>query len=394
LLDREFNMQIPVIIVLPFLYLLNLSAGGQPLQNIDPAKQRVPPAPVKQEHFHINGGQIEISLSPDKPDIMLGEPAYLSFVVQNRSGQTLQMIVGGDYRNVLGRPESFSVTTIGDDGKEVAQPDAGPGFGGLMGPVSIPPQGSYTFKLFLPDWATFTKRGGYSITARRTLDLSKDGANWIDRDAAGKTSKLSVEASTRIRIIPQDKEKMGEIIDALGAAMLDNDKNDPSPELTSQSLSYIADERVIPYFVKVYDGNPNRKIIAIRALAKFNNETAFRVLKEAMETKVEQITDAGSKGFEADIANNIRLDAARALADSKHPGAIPFLLSHRNDEYYAVRLTIVHVLGEMKPTDKDALPLLREMTRDADKVVSDEVRRYLELFCGTSGANNAACKGP
>src|SRR5258708_24805782 len=321
---------------------------------------------------------------------MLGEPVFLSFVVHNLSDNGIQMIIGGDYRNALGRPESFSVTTLGDDGKEVTQPDAGPGFGGIIGPAQIPPHGSYTFRLFLPDWATFTGAGGYSIPARRTLHLTKDGANWMDEESSQRMTKLTVEVSARIRVTPQDKEKMGEIIDNLGAAMLDKDKNNPSPQDTIQSLSYITDERVIPYFVKACDGNANRKITAIRALAKFNNETAFRVLKEAMETKSEQITDAGSKGFEADLANNIRLDAAGALADSPHPGAIPFLLAHRNDEYYAVRLAILHVLGKMKPGD--ALPLLREMTHDDNKMVSDEAKRYLQLLCAGAAPGNSACE--
>src|SRR5215471_16809456 len=89
--------------------------------------------------------QLEVSLVVDKPKIMLGEPVYFSFIVQNESDQNLQVIVGGDYRNSLGRPESFSVTVTRDDGKPVLQPDAGMSFGGLIGPQKLPAEGNYVF---------------------------------------------------------------------------------------------------------------------------------------------------------------------------------------------------------------------------------------------------------
>src|SRR4051794_7010594 len=69
--------------------------------------------------------QIEVKLVPDKATIMLGEPIYLSFIVENNSNLDLQVLVGGDYRNALGRPESFKVTVMGKDGRPVSQPDAG-----------------------------------------------------------------------------------------------------------------------------------------------------------------------------------------------------------------------------------------------------------------------------
>src|SRR5215212_9890408 len=73
----------------------------------------------------VNTEQIEVRLVPDKPAIMLGEPIYISFIVQNNSDQDLQVLVGGDYRNALGRPESFTVTVAREDGKHVPQPSAG-----------------------------------------------------------------------------------------------------------------------------------------------------------------------------------------------------------------------------------------------------------------------------
>src|SRR5437773_3650778 len=115
--------------------------------------------------------QLEVSLVIDKPKIILGEPVYLSFIVQNESDQDLQVL--GDYLNSLGRPETFNVTVTKDDGKRVPQPDAGMSFGGLIGPPKLPAKGNYVFRLFLPHWAAFEEVGNYVIVAKRTLKLRK-----------------------------------------------------------------------------------------------------------------------------------------------------------------------------------------------------------------------------
>lgn len=114
---------------------------------------------------------IETSLVPDKTEITLGEPTWLSYVVKNKSNRDLSVIVGGDYRNSLGRPDTFRVTVIDDTGVWVPQPSSGTSMGGLVGPEIIPAFGSYTFRLFLPHWATFERPGSYVITADRLLDL-------------------------------------------------------------------------------------------------------------------------------------------------------------------------------------------------------------------------------
>jgi hypothetical protein len=124
--------------------------------------------------------RLEVSLVIDKPKIMLGEPVYLSFIVQNESDQDLQVLVGGDYQNSLGRPETFNVTVTKDDGKRVPQPDAGISFGGLSGSQKLPAKGNYVFRLFLPHWAAFEEFGNYRIVAKRTLKLRKYSSNRWD----------------------------------------------------------------------------------------------------------------------------------------------------------------------------------------------------------------------
>jgi hypothetical protein len=328
-----------------------------------------------QQSEATNTQQIEVSLVSDKPKIMLGEPVYLSFIVQNESDQDLQVVVGGDYRNSLGRPESFSVIVTRDDGKHVPQPDAGMSFGGLIGPQKLPSKGNYVFRLFLSHWATFEEVGNYTIVAKRTLKLRKNSpTRWNFNEP---TTDVSAGADTTIEVVPSDRARIGEVIEGLGTTML-AERWDKA-EAAADALSYIQDERVIPYFGRAFETNDYElKFKALGALAKFNDDAAFQIIKKGMETKGGDIGNTTTEEVANQLAENIRNAAAFALAKSPHPAAIPLLLSRRNDPSEGVRLTVLHVLGKMKA--EEAGPILQEMVRDKNERVSNEAKRYLDLF--------------
>jgi HEAT repeats len=330
---------------------------------------------INQQFEAANRRQIEVSLVPDKPRIMLGEPVYLSFIVQNELDEDLQVVVGGDYQNSLGRPDTFSIMVTKDDGKRVPQPDAGMSFGGLIGPQNLPARGNYVFRLFLPHWATFEEIGDYIIVAKRTLKLRKySPSRWYFHEA---TTDVPVEARATIEVLPTDRARMGEVIEDLGTTMLTArwDKN----EAAANALSNIQDERVIPYFGAALETNDyNLKFKALWALAKFNNDAAFQSIKDGLETKGEDIGNTINEKLANQSAENIRNAAAIALSKSPHPGAIPFLLSKRNDPSEGIRITVLHVLGKMKP--QEAIPILQEMVRDTNERVRKEAERYLHLL--------------
>jgi hypothetical protein len=323
---------------------------------------------VTCETYTFDGYEIQTRLVPDKTTIMLGEPIYVSFIVDNHSDQNLQVLVGGDFRNGLGRPESFTVTVQGENNRHVPQPDAGPGMGGTSGPVPIPAGGNYAFRLFLPNWATFQEVGSYTMVARRILNLGKHTSDLYD--IRTKTIDVQTEASTKLRVVPLDEAKMGYIINHLGSAMF-SEYSYESEEATD-ALDHIQDERVIPYFVRASETNYyGLKFSALHALSKFDSESAFMALQHGLETEGED--------------NNIYLAAAGALARSPHPGAIPYLLSKRQHPYEGVRMTILHVVGKMKP--EEAIPILQEMAHDESERVSTEAKRYLELLSKKNSAS-------
>ena len=316
---------------------------------------------VTCETYTVDGFEIQTRLVPDKTIIMLGEPVHVSFIVENHSHQDVQVLVGGDYRNGLGRPESFTVTVQGEGSRHVPQPDAGLGMGGVSGPVPITAGGNYAFRLLLPHWATFQEVGNYTMVAKRILNLGKHTSDLYD--IRTKTTDVPTEASTKFRVVPLAEVRMGDIINRLGSAMFRKYSNES--EEATDALDYIQDERVIPYFVRASETNRyGLKFNSLHALSKFDSESAFVALRNGLETEGEDI--------------NIYLSAAGALAMSPYPDAIPYLLSKREHPCEGVRMTILHALGEMKPDE--AIPILQEMTHDKSESVSAEAKRYLELL--------------
>jgi hypothetical protein len=320
----------------------------------------------RAEVLTIGRWKIEVTAFPDKPSIMLGEPTWISFKVVNLSDEELGVLEGGDYRNSLGRPESFSVQATNAGGKPVPQPDAGPGFGGIVGIQKLPAKGDYTFRLFLPHWALFEEPGTYTITCQRILSIT-DSQNFTSLlSLTNSTGNLAI-AHTSIKVTPADSTKMGLLITnfgnaMIGPAMLNNNWGKLS-ESPAKQLEFINDERAVPYWREVMtSSNHPARFTALSALSRFNSDEALEVIKVGMTPQ---------------SAEQIRHAAAEALRKSPHPRALPFLLQQRADPAESVRITVLYALGTMKPAE--AIPILREMAGDKSRLVSDEARRYLGL---------------
>ena len=98
-----------------------------------------------------------------------------------------------------------------------------------------------------------------------------------------------------------------------------------------------------------------------------------------MRVSHKEIRDAGNRSAAISSAENIRLGAADALAESKHPKAIPLLLSMRKDSYASIRLKVVQTLGVLLGVLRtpEAITILQEMSKDENEDVSREANRYL-----------------
>lgn len=324
--------------------------------------------PAQGQTYSVNGAPIEVSILPEKSVIMLGEPIHLSFIVRNLSETDLRFSEGGDYRNRLGRPESYDVRAVRSDGMQVPQPEIPIGRGGIVSSVRAPAGGGATIQLFLPHWAPFEETGIYTITCKRTLHFSDS------EESLSQGVSVPVQTSVQIEVVKSNHEKMGKIIEKLGAEMFGEDKE--KARLASQSLDYINDERAVPYLVKGVDPDDyNLTLSSLRSLSKYNTDSAIRGIKRGMSVSHEEMREVANRSTAISTAENVRVAAAQALAESKHPEAIPLLMSMRKDNYWGVRLTVVQALSRLRTPE--AIPILQEMSKDGNEYVSREANKYI-----------------
>jgi len=325
------------------------------------------------EIVEINGWKLEVSIKMEKAVVMMGEPTWFTFRVHNHSTDDLEVLVGGDYQNGLGRPDSFKVKVTGSEGSAVAQPRVGPVMGGWFGPQKLPAKGNYDFILFMPHWATFEKPGKHTIVCARKLSVIKPGSFFSPQR---KTFDVDVQTSGHLEVVPADWEKLGVVIEALGRRMGTGSWDEK--ETAAKILDAFNDERVIPFFKRAIEtDDPAVMGASLNALGKYASEDAFQGLKRGMAISAANISNATTAKVAAQAAEGMRHRAAFGLTRCKHPEAIPFLLKHRSDESEAVRITILHVLGKLDT--KESLDMLVEMANDKSELVSTEAKRYVAL---------------
>jgi hypothetical protein len=277
------------------------------------------------------GRKIEVTLTPVKEAIMLDEPTFLLFEVKNYSSQDLCVWEGGDYRNRLGRPNSFEVTVTKDDGKAVPQPEAFGSDGLGVNCERIPANGSHVLKLFLPHWATFETTGSYTVNVKKRLAIQIYSI-WEQHRSMASASNIQANVRTNIKVVAKDENKLGEIINSLGNAMLD--LNNPEAANSAQALAYINDKRTIRYFAQALEKFNSSRFVdlgerdeyrinlhAIYALSKFNDDSALGALEAVMNSPSEETRE------------NIAIVLGRMM----HPKARLLLLKMLKDENEGVR---------------------------------------------------------
>lgn len=147
----------------------------------------------------VNPRQIEVSLVPDLEEFQLGEPLHLTFLVKNNSDRDLQLSVGGDDRNDLGRPLTFTVVVKSDAGATLPPREVTRDWGGLGFAAKVPANGDYRFRLFLSHWAIIKKPGAYRITAKRILNFSTPEDGGFEDVAAQAEARFKVTPPTARR---------------------------------------------------------------------------------------------------------------------------------------------------------------------------------------------------
>ena len=306
------------------------------------------------------GVPIRVTVEPEKRTIMMSEPIYFKYIIENYSEQKVCFRWGGDYRNRLGRPESFDVRANREDGLEAEREIIEMSFGGLVGCNNAPANGKTETELFLPNWVIFKEPGSYTVTVRRWL--TTPGKSFFKPK-----SSIPTESTFQLIVEPDDDEKIGKLISDLGVEMLTGKPSDKMTFRAAFKLSRMKDARSAPYFIKLLDSysdsDSDSKIKLARAAAisigPFPGDEVLEALERASKSD----------------SQDVRLRVADALKLNKHTRSMKVLIGMKNDEYEWVRLRVAQGLSLDK--SEEGLLVLKELAKDPESLVSDAAKMVL-----------------
>jgi hypothetical protein len=327
--------------------------------------------------YAVDGFKVAVSLRPETARIVLGQPVWVSYVVENRLRRDIRIIVGYEMQIAENRLR-FRLSALRSDGKLLTPPPPAKYWSGnyMSGPQDIPAGKSHTVFFLLQSLLPIEQPGTYTLKCRRLLRIlkSRPGTVWHPNE---KPIEIDTGATATLTIMPADPHALGEVIDRLGREAVVDSWSD-AIERTRGALAAIRDERTIPWLVRLLrtrdDANKSR---ALGALAKYDNQTAFEAIKSALGTVGGDIANTTTPQLAAQMAGVVRFESAIALSKSPYPDALPFLYSLRKDRQEDVRLEVVHAAGGH--VSQETTAILREMSGDSSERVSSEARRYLGL---------------
>ena len=311
--------------------------GGQAFEG-DPVVIEV--VANEKEYYNVGAYKVEAGFAPDKAEIILGEPLFITYYVKNAGEKPFKLFVGGDQRGI--RPGETSITAVDAEGNKVKDPNQNaPSFGGPGGNIIIEPGEIYSERRFLPKWCEFEKPGEYILTCKRTIKVLDANKNTYDNDEYVDQPVLSTFVVT---VRPYRKEAMQEVIENLGEIILGEEKQ-PAFD-AAQMLAYIRDASVVPHLVKAVELKRN----------------AGAALKGLSRYPCEESVDAMAKGLEYRGDSFVRSVAAYGLSKMKSQKAVAALIKALDDNDEYVRRGVIRSLGKIG--DKNIVAVLKNYFDD------------------------------
>lgn len=315
----------------------------------------IPSGPVVQpgpSRIDALGCPLEITLVPDTTTPIVGQPVYVTLRATTTCAKKLHVLDGGDYRNQFGRADSFTVTMTDASGKGIKPLDAGPGFGGMIGPQPLAKDQPFDKRLLLGHWFDPQPPGRYTITVSKKLHIG-EASTPDEKDKV----QIPVSASAIVDFRAGTPAELGALIDATGErALSEGDASDEAIRV----LTSFKDERTVPWFVKLISGKrESQRIYGVWGLRPYGTDEAVNALEKALGEK------------------DLAISAAQTLAENPHPRAWDVLWANRAHKDDNVRLTALHALAKKKGLP-DKKQRLQGFVNDPAPVVRQEAQRYLK----------------
>lgn len=329
-----------------------------------------PPAEVPKTDYRINGWPLKLTLVPEKSEVMVGEPLFLTHQIQNVGKAALTLQISSEETFFWQRPKRLAVTVLDESGAPLEVPALPkfPPFPTRSSETALSRNGKYSSKLLLSDWAAITQPGTYTVVARRVLHVNSQPKGWTEGTLQPNPFETPSLVAAKVKVVAADPAKLGTMIASLSKKMLEAPDAEAFP--AAQRLALFDDDRIIAPMISAADTKEGwLQWNAMRALGRRNSEEAVDTLARKLLLTWKDFPHYGRQEDAESYAESLRSDAAQLLVKSPHPKAADVLMAHRDNPSVGVRLAVVQWLASRKTDDATA-----ELEKIADNDAEDSVR--------------------
>lgn len=327
--------------------------------------------------------------------LLLGEPSFFNYVLNNNSEESIFVEEGGDYRS--GRKISFQVYIISSKNDTLKKKELFGAMGGFIGFHEIEPQQSRKFKLFLPMWGEIEKADIYKLSVSKKFKIAPSNP-YLSNDYS-KTEVVPKEANITLPVI-DDKSELGDFIFNMIQEIEAETKGrkiknsgfktgersyQPISEQLSEYLRIIRelkDDRIVPFLIDSYNNNKHfSRKQTISYLSHYpNSKGVLEVLINASNgvdnSKYEILEDSISISSSSEYT---RQNALKAIMRFKNKKAIDFLISKKNDDFPHERYMILSRARYIMEKE-DRLKIYSAFEDDKHLAVAKKAKNELELM--------------
>jgi HEAT repeats len=300
--------------------------------------------------------KIHAGFIPKKPQLVLGEPLEVMFVVENCGSATFEFWFGGDYRGT-GRHDRFKICVTNATGEALPDPIARAwDMGGLVQQVSLQSGHIFTNVIDLTRFRVIDKPGIYTVSCRFALD---------DHQENNKLPLPVIASTFKLTILERTPERVSEVLDEL----IVKAQSTQGQELT-QTLALIArfgKEDALPHLTQLAEKSAvELRVSAIGALTGISTQASLDALLSYLK----------------DPDPQIRIAAAGSLGAMKKPRGIDALLDALPNEKSPVAGAIVLALGTSK--DERVFPVIINTLDRGEPVLQKAAINALVNFGGSN----------
>lgn len=330
-----------------------------------------------------------------KDTLLLGEPSFFHYVLNNNSNESIYVEEGGDYRS--GRKISFVVYIISSENDTLKKRQLFGAMGGFIGFHEVKPYESRKFKLFLPMWGEIEKADTYRLSVSKDFRIAP--SNPFPSHGHSKTEVVPKESSITLPVV-DNKDELGDFITNMiqeikaetkgrviaGSNFKTGDrKYRPVSEKLSEYLRILGelkDDRIVPFLIDCYHNNEHfTQNQTINYLSQFpNNRNVLEVMFDASNgldnSKHKIFKDSISFSWSSSYTRQIALQTIMKINDEK---AINFLTSKKNDDFPHERYMIL-IRAKYFMEKENRLKIYQAFMDDEHLAVAKKAKKELELM--------------